>query len=397
MLFRTAFTLLISVALGALVGCGSSSPVFDPIVEEPETVYRIAVLAPIEEGQVEFGRGIRNGVLLAAAEHNRNRTPSQPVFEVVTYDDRSDPQTGLSQAERILDLPGLVGVVGTYNSGVARAVLPLFHARGIPMLSPGNTDPTLTLGSDPSSPVRPYGNYFRMVVPDTLQGPALALHARSQGYGTAVILSESREVSLGLARAFEARFTAEGGRVLGFVTAPAGTTDYRSLLEQFDLEEAEMLFYGGEVPNASLVKNAALASGFEGPLYGGDGVKNNSYIQAVGSGADGDVATSLGAPAELLPSAAAFLESYSEAGFSDPPTDFGPFAYDAARLLMTTAELEGGRYEAMIERLAAVDREGITGRLAFDAFGDTLNRILTLNEVVMGAFLPSTVIDLSEQ
>ena len=39
------------------------------------------------------------------------------------------------------------------------------------MISPGNTDPALTKGSDPAKPQRPNATYFRLVAADDVQGP----------------------------------------------------------------------------------------------------------------------------------------------------------------------------------------------------------------------------------
>jgi branched-chain amino acid transport system substrate-binding protein len=127
---------------------------------------------------------------------------------------------------------------------------------------------------------------------------------------------------------------------------------------------------------------------------GGDGMKAQVYIDDAGVSTDNDVASSLGAPAELLPSAASFLTAYNAAGFAEPPSDFGPYAYDAANLLIAGTVAGAGNRAALLDFLENVDSEGATGRLAFDAFGDTLNKLLTINVVQNGAFLPVEIVTL---
>src|SRR5918994_1966836 len=51
---------------------------------------------------------------------------------------------------------GITGVVGTLNSSVAQSVQPVLDSASILMVSPANTNPTLTQGADPASPARPY-------------------------------------------------------------------------------------------------------------------------------------------------------------------------------------------------------------------------------------------------
>lgn len=385
---KRLFLLALSIAI--LAGCGDSRDafVFSGGAAAPQT-YRLAVLAPLEAGQVEFGRGIRNGAQLAVEQWNDAHQPGGPFFELVPFDDSSDPATGLQAAAEILQIPGLAGVVGTYNSGVAQAVLPSLAAAGVAMVSPGNTDPALTLGANPANPVRPFSNYFRLVVPDSVQGPALAEYAFSElGITEVAVLSESKEVSQGLADAFSDRFQELGGTVTRSQTAAEGTTDYSALLGEIASTTPQLLFYAGEVPNASLVREQATATGLLVPMMGGDGMKAQVYIDDAEVSTEDDIASSLGVPADLLPSAANFVTAYAAAGFDEPASDFGAYAYDAANLLMAAAVNSGGQRAGILGYLESVDSEGATGRLAFNSFGDTLNQLLTINVVQDGEFLP---------
>lgn len=386
--------LLALLALLLLVaGCsGGSAPA--PSQAAAPTELHLGVLAPLEAGNVEFGRGIRNSAQLAVEGFNA----ANPLvrFVLVPVDDSSDPDVGRAGAQALIQDPLLVGVVGTYNSGVARAVLPILEPAGIPMISPGNTDPALTRGPDPAVPVRPHANYFRVVVPDTVQGPALAEHAFADlGLATAAIVTESKSVSQGLADAFATRFAELGGTVLIRQVVPEGTTDYSTLLAPVAPTNPQLLFYAGEVPNAATVRLQATAAGILAPLVGGDGVKAQQYIDLAGAAAEGDVASSLGAPVALLPGGPQFQAAYEAAGFAEPPSDFGPYAYDAANLLMGAAAQTGGNRRAILERVQSADTTGVTGRLAFDAFGDTLHKVLTVYRVEAGAFVPSKVVTVS--
>jgi branched-chain amino acid transport system substrate-binding protein len=377
-----------------LAGCGDSGESF--VVTEPPrqpVTFRLGVLAPLDAGQVEFGRGIRNGAQLAVNQWNAAHQPNGPFFELVAFDDSSTPAVGLAAAQEIVNVPGLSGVVGTYNSGVASAVLPTLQGAGIALVSPGNTDPALTLGPNLNAPSRPFTNYFRLVVPDNLQGPALADYAFSVlGITQAGVLTESKEVSQGLADSFSDRFIQLGGTITASRVAPDGTNDYSTLLGQIALTNPQLLFYAGEVPNASAVREQATAAGILVPMMGGDGMKAQVYIDDASVSTEGDTASSLGAPAELLPSAAAFLTDYAAAGFADPPSDFGPYAYDAANLLIAATVAGAGDRASVLSFLEAVDEQGATGRLSFDNFGDTLNKLLTINVVQDGVFLPIEIV-----
>ncbi len=386
---------LFLLSLIVLAGCGSSASndYVLPVAPFSPVTYRIGVLAPLTGGQVEFGRGIRNGAQLAVDQWNEKHRSAGPLFELVAKDDSSDPSVGLASARQLAETAGLTGVVGTYNSGVAAAVQPTFKTANIALISPGNTDPTLTLGQDLSRPVRPYDNYFRLVVPDTLQGPALAEYVFVElGLTEVAIVTEAKSVSQNLADAFATKFTQLGGTVLLREVAPNGTSDYTAILGRIASVNPPALFYAGEIPNASLVREQATGAGILGPLVGGDGVKSQAYIDMANVSTEGDIASSLGAPAELLPSAATFLTSYNAAGFAEPPSDFGPYAYDAANLLIEASVVARGDRSGVISYLQNVDTQGATGRLSFDAFGDTLNRVLTIYTVQAQEFLPIEIV-----
>lgn len=360
-------------------------------------VVKIGVIAPLDAGLTSFGHGIENSVRLAVDQANADDAIPGWEIEVTAVDDSSDPATGAQAAETIAGDDAVVGVVGTYNSGVAAEVAPILDEAGIAMISPGNTDPTLTLGPDRANPSRPYDVYFRMVATDAQQGPFLARYASGDlGAQTVAIVSETKAVSRGLADDFSAAFTESGGQVVSDTTVPDGTTDYGAIVEQITPLNPDLLFFGGEYEVAAAFRTAA--AGLAAPLMGGDGIKDDAYIAASGPRSDGDLASTVGAPLESLESAADFSDAYEAAGFAEPPTDFGDEAYDAANLLIDAAAvaLEGEDEvtpdvrETVVAEVQAADTEGATGAIGFDEFGDTVTKVFTLYRVTDGAWTAVT-------
>lgn len=358
---------------------------------------KIGVIAPLDAGLVEFGRGIRNSVRLAVDQANaRNAIPGWRL-EVDAADDSSDPAKGEAAARRLAGDPAVVGVVGTYNSGVAATVAPVLAGPAIALVSPANTDPALTLGPDAAKPARPYPNYFRMVAADNVQGPFLAHVAYDDLTARKVaIVSETKAVSKGLADAFAAAFTAKGGNVVLARTVPDRTTTFADVVRAMAPLKPDLVFFGGEYDVGAEFTKQVLAGGITVPVMGGDGLKDDKYIQQAGAASDADLASTVGAPAGSLPSAQPFLDAYARAGFAEPPSDYGAYAYDAAQVVITAAAgaLKGRAAvtpearRAVVAAVQATDSTGVTGRLAFDAFGDTRAKVLTLYRVAGGAWKP---------
>lgn len=368
-----------------------------------ERVLTIGVLAPLEAGLTQFGLGIRNSVELAVEEANEARLIPGWRIEVVAVDDSSDADIGRTNVRRLLDDPTVIGVVGTYNSGVAAAVLPDLAAAGIALVSPGNTNPSLTLGPDRTDPVRPYGNYFRMVAHDGQQGAFLARAALELGLETAAVVTDEKPVSRGLANDFRDAYVAAGGTILSFEVVPEGDVDYTPFAGRAAATDPDLLFFGGEYDHAALLKEAAIDAGLAAALMGGDGVQADDYIAAAGADAEGDLASSVGAPVARDPGGVAFLARYDARGFTDPPSTFGPYAYDAANVLMSAASraLVGhGRVDdaaraGVIDEVQDItsttlinETGAVTGRIGFDGFGDTVNPVLTLYRVEDGRWTP---------
>jgi branched-chain amino acid transport system substrate-binding protein len=372
----------------ALIGCGNTSNVVPAPVVASKTV-KVGVIAPLDAGLVEFGRGIRNSVQLAVAQANNSGQFQDLLFEVDARDDSSTPAVGEAAARSLAADGSVVGVVGTYNSGVAAAVQPVLDAAGIVMISPGNTNPSLTLGPNPAVPVRPHLNYFRLVVPDSIQGSVLAQHAfTTLGIRQVALVSENKSVSLGLVDAFATRFTALGGTITIREVFADGTTDFTALIARVVASNPQLLVYGGEFATAAPFRQQSVAQGLTVPLMGSDGIKDAAYISGAGASSEGDFASSLGAPLANLPGGPAFLAAYQRAGFSEPPSDFGAYAFDAANLILAAV----GRRRNLIADVQAANTQGVTGRLAFDAFGDTLNKVVTVYQVQGGVFVARATI-----
>ena len=81
------------------------------------------------------------------------------------------------------------------------------------------------------------------------------------------------------------------------------------------------------------------AAGLNVPLMGGDGIYSGEYIKLAGATADGDLATSVGAPTDTLPSATAFVEAYNAGGYSEPYEAYGAYAYDAANSIINALKV----------------------------------------------------------
>jgi branched-chain amino acid transport system substrate-binding protein len=169
-----------------------------------------------------------------------------------------------------------------------------------------------------------------------------------------------------------------------------GATSFSDFLDvALASEPPDAIFFGGEYQVAATLRAQASERGFDGPIVGGDGIKDQAYIDAAGDAAEGDLASTVGVPAAKLKTAKRFFKDYKKAGFDEPSTDFGPYAYDAANLLVLAArdvltgedEIPADAREQVVQLIQAAKGKGATGRIQFDEFGDTTNVVFTLYRV----------------
>lgn len=386
-LSRSALAGLAGIALFAAACSANESSTATPL---NAPVIRIGVIAPLEAGLTDFGNGIADSVALAVQQANAAGAIPGWRIEVVAVDDSSDPATGARAITTLIDDASVVGVVGPYNSGVAAAVLPAMSKAGLALVSPANTLASLTLGDDASTPVRPYAHYFRMVASDAQQAPFLAEQlAREEQIMTVAVVSETKPVSKDLADTFVSAYKQLGGTVTNRTVVANGATDFSAFLAEALPTAPDAIFFGGEYGVAAKLQIQASNAGFTGPIIGGDGIKDPAYISAAGDTAAGTRASSVGTPLGQLASAAGYVTAFDAAAFGHHPTDYGPFAYDAANAIIRAAgtivagldSVPADARAQMVAALQATSFDGASGPVGFDAFGDPIRRVFTLYRV----------------
>jgi branched-chain amino acid transport system substrate-binding protein len=390
------FTLLMAAAV-TLAACGSDA---EESGGDDRKVAKIGVIVPLLSGSTAVGIGIRNSVDLAINQANdKNLIPGWRL-ELAAEDDGGKPDIGGRAASKLASDKDVVAVIGTYNSSVALQVQPILDTAGIAQVSPANTNDTLTRGENPASPARPHANYFRTATLDSLQGGFAADYVYAlpePQIREVVIVHDGKAYGKGLAESFQARFTKNGGTILGEVKVIAeDVTDYSSDVTNILPLNPDLIFYGGEYTAAARFTTELKKQGVTAPLMGGDGIVDQTYIDNAKDASTGDLGTSIGAPAEQLPSATAYVDAYKAAAYRDPGSAYGALAFDAGnvvigaltKVLPEADEIDAEVRKAIIDAIQATSFDGATGKVAFDQFGDTVTKLLTVNQVADNAWKP---------
>ncbi len=389
------FAALVAVSMIA-TGCGGGAEPTTP--EEPAaqaTTIKIGIGAPLTQGAVALGQGMKRGASLAIKQANESAEAKELgiTFEGVDGDDQGDPKTGVTVANTFASDPNLIGVMGHLNSGVSIPASKVYNDNKIVMVSPASTNPALTLQG--------FAAVNRVCTIDSVQGPVGAENAYNKlGFKTAVVIDDSTPYGEGLAAEFAKKFEELGGKVLFTEKTADKDTDFNALVTKIKGQNPDLIYYGGIYNAGALLAKQASDAGIKAPLMGGDGLYDAEYIKLAGAAqAEGDFCTSVGLPVDKLPKGQEFMAAYKAEYPNDDIAAYDAYAYDAANIIiqatlkvakelgvdkLTSPE---GR-DAIIAAVRAYNGEGVTGPISFDENGDTTNKAITTYKVVNGAWAP---------
>lgn len=393
---RAAVPLIIAAL--ALTGCGSNKGKTGTSGGGKTVV--IGLSAPLTGSLSALGLGMKNSVQLAVDQANKAGKIKGWTIKFDPQDDQADANVGGQVAARLASEPNVVAVVGTLNSSVAQQEQKAFNDANIVMISPANTNPSLTQGPDfakgDAAKKRPFKTYFRVATTDAIQGPFAAQYLISNGIKKIATVNDKKTYGQGLVEQFEQEFKKEGGTVVSHLTVGEKDKDFSAVISKIKPTNPQALYYGGEYPVAGPLSKQMKDGGLNIPLMGGDGIYDPTYIKLAGPKSNGDLATSVGAPTDQLASARQFVADYKAAGFSEDFSAYGAYAFDAANVVIDAlakvlpgkSKIDDSVKQAIVDAVQQTNVQGVTGTVAFDQYGDTTNKVLTVYKVTGGAWKP---------
>ena len=342
-------------------------------------VVKIGFAGPLTGPAARVGKDLQNGAQLALDEENA-RHPTiggKPVkFVLVAQDDQADPRTAVQIAQK-LDDDGVVGVIGHYNSGCSIPASGVYQKAGLAMITPGSTNPELTKQG--------FKNVFRTMGHDGIGGVVGGHYAVEQIKAKRIgIIDDRTAFGQGLSDAFEKGVKEAKCNIVARDYTNDKAVDFRAILTRMKGKDIDVLFFGGlDAQGAMLVKQMR-SLGMKTLLFGAGALKSNTFLQIAGPDGEGTQDLEPGPALDQLPAAQDFAKRY-KARFNQDVELYAPFAYDAALAMLKAIHdansLDRQRINAS---LAKVNISGVTGKIAFDPYGDLIKPPYTLFEVKQG-------------
>ncbi len=353
------------------------------------------------------GQSTANGIKFAVDQKNAAGGVNGYTISYQSFDDcrqgAYSADAGVENVQTMLGDTKFLGMIGPYNSAVAKAEIPIAAPVHFTMISPSNTNPCLTKEQLPPLPACSYhaadlrsgnaNNYWRVVTTDDFQGPAMADYMyKTLNVQNIGILDDSTVFGVGIAGAFETEFKALNGKVAKHSEyQKATTTDWKSILLAFKNAGALGVYVGGtDDQNICIPRKQMKDLGWDVPFGGGDGIETTDCIDQASGNELGINATSAGADATQVPGAKSTIDAFRKA--FPGANDFGGYTmqgYDAVNALMAAigrAISDAGgntptREQVRAEMAKTKGFVGVIGTYDFDANGDTSLKIVSIYTV----------------
>jgi branched-chain amino acid transport system substrate-binding protein len=328
---------------------------------EPDKI-KLGVYEPMTGAMAAGGQQTWEGIQLAMEQKN---TVLGKQVDVVLVDNKSDKVEAATAMSRLIEAEKVVGVVGSYGSGLSMAGGEVSEKAGIPVIGCSPTNPLVTQGKQ---------YYFRVCFIDPFQGAVMAKYAFEtlKAKKAAIIQDVAQDYSVGLSNFFRNKWnqlTGDPKTLVAFTSYQTGDQDFTAQLTSVIAKNPDVIFSSGYYGEGALLAKQAREMGFKGTLLGGDAWDAPELIQIGGAAAEGLTFSTHYDPAgSTTPMSKKFVDLYT-AKYKKDPNAFAALGFDAYMLMLdaiTRAKSTDGK--AIRDQIAATQKfEGVTGYITMDA------------------------------
>ncbi|PID47158.1 MAG: branched-chain amino acid ABC transporter substrate-binding protein [Proteobacteria bacterium] len=239
---------------------------------------KIGAVMPMTGPLAAYGQTCYSGIELA--NKLQPKLKNGDTIKIVLVDNKGDKVETATATTRLLSSDKVVGILGALTSTNTAQVISLADKKKVPVIASVATNDKLTTNRD-------YAN--RVCFMDSFQGSVVANYAfKDLKLKTAVIIADQAQVySLGLAKAFKKTFKKNGGKVLKTINITSGDKDFKAVVSQIKSLNPDMIFLPMYHPEASMIARQAKQIGLDKPMFSGDGVANQTFIDLGGKSVEG--------------------------------------------------------------------------------------------------------------
>jgi len=363
--FIVLFLILALLVPTVLTGCNGGG-------QKAQETVKIAFIAPITGPNAAIGLGMRNSAELAVMQANeKGDLPFK--LELVALDDASDPATAVNAVNKAASDKDILAAVAHFNSGCALATKDVFHKYGLPAIITAAINDKITQDG--------YAEITRVIAASKIQNEfAGEVAVKDFGVKKIAVIHDQTDYGKTNAEQFINKAKEFGAEMLSFDGIAVGQQDFSALLTKIKASKPEMVFFGGLATEAALIKRQMNELEIDAIFMSDSGIHSQTFIDIAGELGEGTLCSGLISPILDLPKGKDFVEAYEATGFKEFYEAFGPFAYDAANIIIEALKNVEKLDRASVAQAirATKDFDGVLGKTTFGEDGQTLlNSVIT--------------------
>src|SRR6266480_6746498 len=318
---RLTAALLAGLALVAL----PAAP--NPEAQGSKGTIKIATQSPLSGGQAALGEGIKLGAQLAIEKFKGALEKQGFKVELVPFDDQAKPDVGVANAKNIIADKDILAIIGHLNSGVAIPSSEVYKEVSLAMISPANTNPTVT--------DRKYTNVNRVCGRDDVQGVVGSEFATSLNAKTVYVIHDKTPYGQGVAEFFRDDAKKKGLNVLGF-EGTEEKSNFDPIITPIRARNPDLIYFGGIYDQGAPFFKQAREKGIKSKFLGPDGMDSSDLTKIAGKAVVGMNYTTAAAPTSS-PDAKKFVEKF-KAKFKKNPEPYAAESYVATAIALKAIE-----------------------------------------------------------
>jgi branched-chain amino acid transport system substrate-binding protein len=356
---------LFATVIAAVVGFCVSVPAWS-------ADYSLATNLPLTGAWSNYGQGMFNSFKLAIDQANASGKLGDIKLNVIAGDNSGSTTQGVSLATQAGSDSSVIGAFCCWASEIGIATAGIYQRYGLPVILGGSNDHRSS---------RPFNNdavVFRNSPYDLINMKFAAIYAVDVAKFKHIYLIDDNS-AFGRTQVDEfEKFAKErvGSKVIvGRDSITQGEKDFTPLLTRIKALNPDLVYFGGRIIEASLIRQQMVRLGMKAPMMTSGGTFSDTYLKITGTPADGTLASFWGLPMATYPHGRglAFEKAYAAAKFNNPYEAFGPMAYAAGEVYVQAVEAAKGKgsvtRQAVLDELNHHEFHTLIGDFRFDKNG----------------------------
>jgi branched-chain amino acid transport system substrate-binding protein len=338
----------------------------------PADEYGLATNLPLTGSWANYGVGMQNSFRLAIDQANASGALGANKLRLIPGDNAGTATQAVSLATKAGADPTVMGAFCCWASEFGIATHSIYQRYNLPVILGGSND------HRSSRPFHSDAVVFRNSPYDLINMKFAAIYAAEVAKFKRIYLIDDGS-AFGRTQVDEFAKVVEekaGKNVLiGRESIAQGEKDFTPILTRIKPLNPDLVYFGGRIIEASLMRQQMVRLGLKAPLMTSGGTFSETYIKITGDSAEGTLASFWGLPMENYPDGrgTAFEKAYKQAQFNDPYEAFGPMAYAAGEVFVQAIQ-EAARKGAVtranvLTQLNTQEFHTLIGNFHFDKNG----------------------------